>query len=76
MAKETLRNESKGGTTNLAPRSWTASLLWAAVTIGVAILASATINPLFGRYVHWDWMAGVAPAGFGLLSLAIRRRWV
>ena len=57
-------------------RSWTFSLIWAAVVVGVSIILSATINPLFGRYVHWDWMAGVAPAGFILLTLAFRRRWV
>ena len=57
-------------------RSWTFSLIWAAVVVGVSIILSATINPLFGRYVHWDWMAGVAPVGFILLTLAFRRRWV
>lgn len=57
-------------------RSWTFSLFWAAVVVGVSIVLSATINPLFGRYVHWDWMAGVAPAGFILLTLAFRKRWV
>lgn len=58
------------------PRSWTFSLFWAALVVGVAIVASATINPLFGRFVHWDWMAGVAPVGFISLALAFRRRWV
>ena len=58
------------------PRSWPFSLFWAAVVVGVAIVASATINPLFGRFVHWDWMAGVAPIGFISLTLAFRRRWV
>ena len=57
-------------------RSWQFSLFWAAVVVGVAIVASATINPLFGRFVHWDWMAGVAPVGFISLALAFRRRWV
>lgn len=58
------------------PRGWPVSLLWAAVIVGVSIALSATINPLFGRYVHWDWMAGVAPVSFVLLTLAFRRRWV
>ncbi len=57
-------------------RSWAFSLFWAAVVVGAAIVASATINPLFGRFVHWDWMAGVAPVGFISLALAFRKRWV
>ncbi|MCH7801305.1 MAG: hypothetical protein IIC24_07145 [Chloroflexi bacterium] len=58
------------------PRGWAYSLLWALLIVGLSIVASATINPLFGRYVHWDWMAGVAPVGFVLVTLAFRRRWV
>lgn len=58
------------------PRSWVFSLVWAAVIVGVSIIISATINPIFGRYVHWDWMAGVAPVSFILLTLAFRRRWI
>ena len=57
-------------------RSWPQSLFWAALVVGVSIIVSATINPLFGRAVHWDWMAGVAPAGFAILAVALRRRWV
>lgn len=70
----------KQGTSRIAeeliPRSWQFSLLWAAVIVGIGIIASATINPLFDRSVHWDWMAVVAPAGFIALTLAFRKRWV
>jgi hypothetical protein len=52
------------------------SLSWATAIVGVSIIASATINPLFGRYVHWDWMAGIAPAGFIAMAMAFRRGWV
>ncbi len=78
MAKRaTGRGREGGGTTGPSgSRTWTFSLLWAALIVGVAIVASATINPLFGRFVHWDWMAGVAPVGFVALALAFRRRWV
>ena len=58
------------------PRSWVSSLTWAVAIVGVSIIASAAINPLFGRYVHWDWMAGVAPVSFAVLAIAFRRRWV
>ena len=51
------------------------SLIWAAVIVGVSIGLSATVNPLFSRYIHWDWMAGVAPVSFVILLLAFRRRW-
>ena len=66
----------KADKTEAAPRGWPVSLLWATVIVGGSIALSATINPLFGRYVHWDWMAGVAPVSFVLLLLAFRRRWV
>ena len=78
MAKRaTGRGRESGGTTGTpGSRTWVFSLFWAALVVGVAIVASATINPLFGRFVHWDWMAGVAPVGFVALALAFRRRWV
>ena len=77
MAKQTSkRRSSRKSNQTLAPRGWAFSLLWAVVIVGLSIVASATINPLFGRYVHWDWMAGVAPIGFVLVTLAFRRRWV
>ena len=57
------------------PRSWVLSLFFATVIVGVSIILSATVNPLFGRSVHWDWMAGVAPVGFVALTMAFRRGW-
>jgi hypothetical protein len=47
-------------------RSWLVSL-------GVA---AAVVNPLFGRYVHWDWMVGLAPTLYVISVVALRRRWV
>ncbi len=78
MAKRaTGRGRGGGGPTDQpGSRTWAFSLFWAALFVGVAIVASATINPLFGRFVHWDWMAGIAPVGFVTMALAFRRRWV
>jgi hypothetical protein len=45
------------------------STLVAAVVIGLSVLLSATVNPMFGRSVHLDWMAVVAPASFIFLLL-------
>lgn len=41
-----------------------------------SVALSAAINPLFGRFVHWDWMAILAPTIFVLVVTALRRRWV
>jgi len=57
-------------------RGWWTSIGVAAVTVGVGILLSATVNPVFDRSVHWDWMAAIAPVLFGLLAFGIRRRWI
>ncbi len=59
-----------------AKRGWLVSLGLAAALVGVGVALSAVVNPVFGRYVHWDWMAGVAPAMLLLLAVALRRRWV
>ena len=68
------RHQAKGQTA--AVRSWTYSLFWAAALMSIGIVLSTTINPLFGRSVHWDWMAGIAPTGFASLAMAFRKRWV
>ena len=57
-------------------RPWAVSLGMAALFVGLGVALSAAINPLFGRYVHWDWMAGLAPTLFATFALALRRRWV
>ena len=57
-------------------RSWIVSIPVAAVLVGVGVFLSAVINPLFGRYVHWDWMAILASILFIAAVAAVRRRWV
>ena len=60
----------------LVKRSWPMAMVWAGILVGAAVILSAVVNPLFGRVVHWDWMAGLAPMLFVLLTLSLRRRWV
>ena len=57
-------------------RSWPVALAGAGALVGGAIILSAVVNPLFGRYVHWDWMAGLAPTLFVVIAISFRRRWV
>ncbi len=59
-----------------AERSWAVAAFWATVIVVVGVIISAIINPILGRAVHWDWMAGLAPASFALLIWALHRRWV
>jgi hypothetical protein len=63
----------QGGT---AQRGWVVSLGWAAAIVGAGVVLSAVINPMLGRLVHWDWMAGLAPTLFLLFAVALRRRWI
>ena len=57
-------------------RSWGVAIPVAAALVGAGVFLSAVINPLFGRYVHWDWMAVLAPVLFIVAVAAVRRRWV
>ena len=59
-----------------AKRAWRVSLVRAAILVGAAVALSAVVNPLFGRSVHWDWMAGLAPTLFVVATVAFRLRWV
>ena len=66
----------KAGRDKPRKRGWLVSLAWAGALVGGVIVLSAVVNPLFGRYVHWDWMAVLAPTLFVVLTLAFRWRWV
>ena len=58
------------------PRNWPQTALLAAIAVGLTLAVSATVNPLLGRSIHWDWVAGIAPVSFGALVYIFRRRWV
>ena len=68
-------NPKEGSPSRGDNRSWVVAIPVAAVLVGVGIFLSAVINPLFGRYVHWDWMAVLAPVLFIVAVAAVRRRW-
>jgi hypothetical protein len=75
MARETRKRGAAKKEQQPALRGWPFSLVTSAVIVTISIVASATINPLFGRSVHWDWVAGIVPVSFILMTLAFRRRW-
>ena len=56
-------------------RSWPAASAISVAVIGLGIAISATVNPLLGRAIHWDWMAVAAPALFVALTVVLRNRW-
>ena len=79
MKRLTTNKKSPGGTYGreaTARRGWVVSLALAAVIVAVGIGLSAVINPLLGRYVHWDWVAVLAPTLLIALAIALRHRWV
>ena len=71
-----IRSSKSKPETALARRTWPVALAWAGVLVGVSVILSAVVNPLFGRFVHWDWMAGLAPTLFIVVAFSLRRRWV
>ena len=55
-------------------RSWVVAILVAALLSTWSVSMSAVINPLFGRYVHWNPMAVLAPALVFVTVGSVRRR--
>ena len=77
MAEKTdRRQDTQKKRSRPSPRSWAFSLGWSALVVVISVVTSATVNPLFGRSVHWDWVAGIVPVSFIVLSLVFRRRWL
>ena len=75
MAQRDKGRPSRGGGKS-GTRSWGDSLGYAALVVGAGTVLSATVTPLLGRAIHWDWMAMLAPTLFAILTLALRRRWI
>ncbi len=57
-------------------RTWRTAVLTSAALVALATAASALINPLLGRVVHWNIVAVLMPAMFICVTLALRKRWV
>ncbi len=60
----------------VADRTWTEALKWAVLIVVVATIASAVVNPLIGRTVHWNIMAVLMPALFIAFAFLFKTRWV
>jgi hypothetical protein len=69
------KSSSAAGKQVLEKRSWPLSVAASVAVVGVGIAISATVNPLFDRAVHWDWMAVLAPVLLIGLAVALRNRW-
>jgi hypothetical protein len=69
------KNSSAAGNQVLEKRGWPWSVAVSVAVVGVGIAISATVNPLFDRAVHWDWMAVLAPVLLIGLAVALRNRW-
>ncbi|MCX8214151.1 MAG: hypothetical protein OTJ97_06550 [SAR202 cluster bacterium] len=69
------KSSSAAGKQVLEKRSWPWSVAASVAVVGVGIAISATVNPLFDRAVHWDWMAVLAPVLLIGLAVALRNRW-
>ena len=57
-------------------RDWRSSALLALALVAVATVASAVINPLIDRTVHWDIMVVLMPTLFALFTVLFKKRWV
>ena len=56
-------------------RTWSSAILAAAAVVAIATVASALINPVLGRVVHWNIVVVLMPSLFVLFAVAIKRRW-
>ena len=64
------------GAVRVPDRTWARAALIALALVVVATIASAVINPLLERVVHWNIMAVLMPALFVGFTLLLRKRLV
>ena len=57
-------------------REWGRSVLLAAIIVAAATVASAVINPMLDRVVHWNIVAVLMPTLFVLFTVLFKKRWV
>jgi 4-hydroxybenzoate polyprenyltransferase len=70
-SQQTRRREQPAG-----DRGWKETILSALALVVLATVASALINPLLDRTVHWNIVAVLMPSLFVLFALLFRKRWV
>jgi hypothetical protein len=74
-AKDGGPDSRPGQESRTSKRSWRSAISISVAMLAVGIAVSATVNPLFGRAVHWDWMAVLAPVLLVAMTLVLRNRW-
>ncbi len=65
-----------GQKARVTDRTWVNSAVLALVIVIIATIASALINPLLNRVVHWNIVAVLMPSLFVLFTVLFKKRWV
>ena len=57
-------------------RTWARAAVIALTFVAIATLASAVVNPLLDRVVHWNIMAVLMPSLLVTFTVLLKKRWV
>jgi len=58
----------------VARRSWTSSVIWAVVAVGLMLTFAVVVNSFIpNRAIHWDWVALMMVFGSAGVAWARRR---
>ena len=57
-------------------RTWARAAIVALALVSIATVASAVINPMLGRVVHWNIMAVLMPTLLVLFTVLLKKRVV